>query len=216
MKILIAQPSQERNLAQLEAEILKNPAVDIVLFPEGYLGDEEALDKACGISKKYEKMIITGYRNSNNKDRALIINKYGEIILERAKTPEDEILYAPSLINNDGISIGYLLCREILKGVDGLEGLAKDIDFISHPIGVGMFSDEQFEQWINEAKAIASKYKTMIIGTSHADGSYRNCGISLPIAYCIDENGEEVFISKCDIRTRIVDLKTKKVEIIDW
>ncbi|MEG1256208.1 hypothetical protein [Clostridium sp.] len=78
-----------------------------------------------------------------------------------------------------------------------------------------MFSEEQFEQWVNVAKDIAITYQTTIIGTSHADGSYRNCGVSIPISYCIDTNGEIVFLSKADKRTRIINLLTKEVEIID-
>jgi len=54
---------------------------------------------------------------------------------------------------------------------------------------------------------------TVIIGTSHADGSFRNCGISIQMSYCIDSNGEPIFISKSDIRTRIVNLSTKEVDI---
>lgn len=215
MRVLIGQPIHEKELNLLEDEIRKNLMIDIVLFPEGYLQDEETLVKACEISKKYGKVIITGYRNKENKDRAVIINEQGEIILERAKTPIDENLYSPSIVNNNEVRIGYLLCREILKGLGGMEGLEGKFDFIAHPIGVGMFSEEQFEEWINEAKAIAKKYNTIIIGTSHADGSYRNCGVSIPIAYCIDKNGEEVFISKSDLRTRIVDLQTKDVQVIE-
>lgn len=64
-------------------------------------------------------------------------------------------------------------------------------------------------QWINEAKNIAKSYKTIIIGTSHADGSYRNCGVSIPISYCIDSNGEPIYISKSDTRIRIINLSTK-------
>src|SRR5690606_19653738 len=99
------------------------------------------------------------------------------------------------------------------KGVRDLTRIKEDIYFIAHPIGVGMFSDEQFEEWINEAKNIARAYKTMIIGTSHADGSYRNCGVSIPISYFIDNDGEAVYVSKSDTRTRIVDLSSKEVEI---
>ena len=117
------------------------------------------------------------------------------------------------MVKHNGIVIGYLLCMEILKGVRDLKKVEPKIDFITHPIGVGMFSDEQFEEWINEAKNIAKTYNTIIIGTSHADGSYRNCGVSIPISYCIDSSGEPIFISKSDIRTRIVDLETKEVEI---
>lgn len=180
------------------------------MYPEGYLVDERALLAACEIAKKYNKIIITGYR-SNNKDRALIINSLGEKILDREKTPEDQELYNPSVVDNDGLRIGYLLCREILKGLKSTNGR---FDFIAHPIGVGMFSEEQFEEWINVAKDIAIAYKTTIIGTSHADGSYRNCGVSIPIAYCIDPSGEIIFLSKADKRTRIVNLLTKEVELV--
>ncbi len=158
-------------------------------------------------------MIITSYR-MNNKDRAVIINNHGEKILERAKTPPDdnEKLYNPLVVNYNKMNIGYLLCMEILKGVRDLQRVNETINFIAHPIGIGMFSDEQFQQWITEAKNIARIYKTIVIGTSHADGSYRNCGISIPISYCIDSNGEEIFISKADTRTRIVDIDRKEVK----
>lgn len=214
MRILIGQPIHEITTEQLQKEIKNNPNIDIVMYPEGYLSDEMALVAACKIAKKYSKTIITGYR-SNNKDRALIINSLGEKILDRAKTPEDEGLYSPSVVDNDGLRIGYLLCREILKGLEGLKCIDGRFDFIAHPIGVGMFSEVQFEEWISIAKSIAIKYKTTFIGTSHADGSYRNCGISIPIAYCIDAIGEIVFISKSDKRTRIINLLTKEVEMIN-
>jgi hypothetical protein len=183
------------------------------LYPEGYLADERALLAACKIAKKYSKTIITGYR-SNNKDRALIINSLGEKILDRAKTPEEQELYSPSVVDNDGLRIGYLLCREILKGHEGLKSINGRFDFIAHPIGVGMFSEEQFDEWISVAKNIAITYKTIIIGTSHFDGSYRNCGVSIPISYCIDASGEIIFLSKADKRTRIVNLLTKEVELV--
>lgn len=35
---------------------------------------------------------------------------------------------------------------EILKGVRDLKRIKKNIDFIAHSIGVGMFSDEQFKE----------------------------------------------------------------------
>lgn len=213
MRILIGQPVHEITTEQLQKEIKNNPNIDIVMYPEGYLSDEIALIAACKIAKRYSKTIITGYR-SNNKDRALIINSLGEKILDRAKTPENQGLYNPSVVGNDGLRIGYLLCREILKGLEGLKSTDGKFDFIAHPIGVGMFSEEQFEEWLNIAKNIAITYKTTIIGTSHADGSYRNCGISIPISYCIDADGEIIFLSKADKRTRIINLLTKQVEII--
>ena len=207
MKILIGQPMHEEKIDQLENEIKINKNIDIVLFPEGYLANEESLESACEMARKYNVTIITSYRR-DNKDRGIIINNNGEKILERAKTPPDESieLYNPLVVDNNGTVIGYLLCMEILKGVRDLKRVDKGINFIAHPIGVGMFSDEQFDRWINEARNIAKTYKTIIIGTSHADGSYRNCGVSIPISYCIDSDGETVYISKADTRTRIIDL----------
>ena len=201
-------------IEQIKNEIKINKGIDIVLYPEGYLSNGEALENACEIAKEYNITIITSYRE-NNKDRGVIISNCGEKVLERAKTPADgnEELYAPLAVNYNEITIGYLLCMEILKGVRDLRKVSSNINFIAHPIGVGMFSEEQFEQWINEAKNIAKTYKTIIIGTSHADGSYRNCEVSIPISYCIDSNGEPIYISKSDTRTRIINLSTKGVEV---
>ena len=213
MKVLIGQPIHENGIEQMENEIKINKGIDIVLYPEGYLANEKALECTCKIAKDYNMTIITAYR-LENKDRAVIISNQGEKVLDRAKTPpyEQEKLYPPLTIEYNGMTIGYLLCMEILKGMRDLKEISGKINFIAHPIGVGMFSDQQFEEWINEAKNIAKTYKTIIIGTSHADGSFRNCGISIPISYCIDSNGETVFISKSDIRTRIVNINTKEVE----
>lgn len=214
MKILISQPIQETNIEQLQEELSSRHDYDAVLFPEGYISDEKNLKRACKLASKHNKIIITGYRDSNKKDRALIINQSGEIILERAKTPMSGVLYRPSTVAFGGFEIGYLLCIELLQGLVGLEEQSTRLDYIVHPIGVGMFSEEQFNEWISEAKKIAVKYKSIIMGTSHADGSYRNCGVSIPIAYCIDRNGEPIFISRNDLRTRIVDIVTMEYQII--
>lgn len=215
MKVLIGQPIHEEGIKQLTNEIKANREVDIVLFPEGYLCNEKALKEACELAKVYNIAVITSYRK-DNKDRAVIINKTGEIILERAKTlPDDSIeLYEPLTVDYQSNTIGYLLCMEILKGVRDIKKISKHISFIAHPIGVGMFSEEQFEEWVSEAQRIAKTYNTIIFGTSHADGSYRNCGVSISIAYFIDSNGAPVFISKANTRTRIVDLSTKEVRVV--
>ena len=214
MRVLIAQPLHENKIEQLKNEIKNNQGIDIVIFPEGYLSNERALESAREIAKEYNVIIITSHRLDNN-DRAVIINNLGEIVLERSKTPpaEDIKIYEPTSVNINGNVIGYLLCMEILKGIRDLKTIKENIGFIAHPIGVGMFSDEQFEEWIGEAKNIAKTYNTIMIGTSHADGSYRNCGVSIPISYFIDNNGEAIYISKSDTRTRIVNLSTKEVDI---
>lgn len=215
MKVLIGQPIHEQGIEQLKNEIESNKGINIVLYPEGYLSSEEVLESACNVAKENNITIITSY-GKNNKDRAVIINNNGEKILERAKTlPDEQIQLNPPLVVKYGqMIVGYLLCMEILKGVRDLKNISGKINFIAHPIGVGMFSDDQFDEWINEARRIAKTYKTIIVGTSHADGSYKNCGISMPIAYCIDSSGEPLFISKSDTRTRVVNLNTKESNLI--
>ncbi|AIQ37091.1 hypothetical protein R50345_22030 [Paenibacillus sp. FSL R5-0345] len=215
MRLLVAQPNHEPHLEHLLKEMSRQDSFDAVLYPEGYVADEVSVKTLCELAKTYKKLIITGYRNSNNKDRALMIHPSGDIILERAKSPMDEQLYHPSVAEADSLRIGYLLCVELLQGYIGLEGQAESLDFIGHPIGVGMFSEEQFTLWIEEATRIAIKYNTMIIGTSHADGSYRNCGISIPISYWIDSTGEPIYISSNDTRSRILNLETKQVDVLD-
>ena len=87
------------------------------------------------------------------------------------------------------------------------------MDVIVHLIGVGMFSEEQFQEWIDAAQKIAVKHRAMIIGTSHADGTFRDSDISIPIAYCFNSRGEAVFIAKNDTRPRVLDILTGKLQI---
>src|SRR5690606_13587681 len=116
-------------------------------------------------------------------------------------------------IIEEGLKMGHILCDElIVQGIKVEKGnLDKDIDLIIHPIGVGMFSKAQFEEWITEAKKIAIEHKTMVIGTSHADGSYRNSSISISLAYCFNPTGSAVFIAEDDVRTRMLNVDTKEV-----
>jgi hypothetical protein len=204
MKILIIQPKLEPTVKQLE-NALRHNAVDAVIFPEGYLN--ENVEEACRLAKRYRTVLIGGYRRLNErpKDRAIIIDRSGSVILDRIK-------YSPtSFVEAEGLKMGLILCDELV--VQGITSEHEsDIDLVVHPIGVGMFSEEQFQEWIDKAKTIAKTYKTMIIGTSHADGSFRDAGVSIPIAYGIDKNGEEIFISKNDVRPRILDLQSKSIK----
>lgn len=206
MKILIGQPKREDGLSQLEDELNNNPEVDIILFPEGYF-KQDKIEQVCLMANSHKTYIISGYKDKDNKDRAFIVNPLGNIVLERAKTPENETLYTPSKVEDGGMKFGYLLCREVFMGLKDLN--TDNTDFIFNPIGVGMFSEEQFKEWTLEAQKIAIKQKTYVIGASHADGSYRNCGFSIPLAYCFDKNGNEVLLSKNDLTTKILDLEFK-------
>lgn len=214
MKILVCQPNHETGTTQLEESLRKYSPIDWALFPEGYLTNEGLVQDACNLACDFGVGIITGYRDINQKNRALIIDRFGEVILERAKTPMDGHLFSPSRVESNGVTLGYLLCVELLQGFEGFGQLGIErTDFVAHPIGVGMFREKQFDEWITEAKRIANEYETMIIGTSHADGSYRNCGISIPIAYCIGSDGQEIFVSKDDARPIVLDTKNKSIEM---
>lgn len=204
MNFLIIQPKLEQNITQLEYELQNNPSADAAIFPEGYLN--ENVEQACALAEKHNKILIGGHRKLNEipKDRAIIIDRSGEIVLNRIK-------YSQTTFKSvEGLNVGHILCDELVKQGVKNEDIS-GIDVIVHPIGVGMFSDEQFDEWINEAKKIAVTYKTMIIGVSHADGSFRGSDVSIPIAYCFDQNGKIIFISKNDIRTRMLDFATKTV-----
>lgn len=209
LKILIAQPLYEKKLKQLEKELQGNSDLDIVMFPEGYVSSEQFIPAVQQLAFEHNTMIITSYRE-NNKDRALIIDKNGDVVLDRAKTLIDEPqLVAPVSVATSQGNIGYILCMEILKGITGFEPTHHNLSLIAHPIGVGMFSDEQFDEWVDCATKVAIKYQCYIIGTSHADGSYRNCGVSIPIAYCINPDGTPLLISRGDTTTRIIELSSE-------
>ncbi|UQZ32723.1 hypothetical protein C2I18_03615 [Paenibacillus sp. PK3_47] len=204
MKFLIIQPKLEKHIVQLEQEIRENPGADAVIFPEGYLN--ENVEQACILAKDHNKILIGGHRRFNDspKDRAIIIDRSGNVILDRVK-------YSDTVFQTvEGLKTGHIICDELVK-----QGIRSEdtsgIGLVVHAIGVGMFSEEQFGEWINEARKIAAAHKTMIIGTSHADGSYRGSEVSIPITYCFDENGDTLFVSKNDTRTRMLDTQTKTV-----
>ncbi|GIN72874.1 hypothetical protein J14TS2_33490 [Bacillus sp. J14TS2] len=206
MKFLIIQPKLEKGIEQLESELKNNPFVDAVIFPEGYLN--ENVEQACILAREYNTVLIGGYRKLQDKpkDRVLIINRKGEVVLKRVKYT------TTSFVVEEGLKIGHILCDELI--VQGIKGAQyRGADLIVHPIGVGMFSQEQFDEWIAEATKIAVTYKVVIVGTSHADGSYGDTGVSIPIAYCIDKDGTAIFISANDVRTRILHFDSKKVVV---
>lgn len=213
MKLLIAQPKQEQGLVQFKREIALHPSVDVIVYPEGYCKESDLAD-ICSLAKTYETIVVLGYRDANHKDRALIVNRDGRVTLDRAKTPEHERLYAPSVVTVEGMTWGYVLCREIYLAEAGLE-TSIPLDLVFNPIGVGMFSEAQYVEWTDLARAFSASRGTIFLGTSHADGSYRNCGFSIPLAYCFDANGEPILLSENDARTRIIDLATGTVQVLE-
>ncbi|WP_374016977.1 hypothetical protein ABU162_22570 [Paenibacillus thiaminolyticus] len=63
------------------AELRSHSEAELVLYPEGCLNDH--VEKACRLASAFGTSIITGY--TKPKDRAIIINRQGEIVHDRAK-----------------------------------------------------------------------------------------------------------------------------------
>lgn len=217
MKLFIAQAPHHDNLGMLEENIKKYFDVTYFIFPEGYLSSQIHLSKAKVLAKKYRVSIITSLRDEG-KDIAVIIDSKGELIYKRVKTnPQEDVILNQPLVFKDKRNektIGFLLCMELLKGLRDLPNVT--YDFIVQPIGVGMFSEEQFSLWLNEAKKIAIKFKTFVVGVSHSDGSYKNCGVSIPIAYCVNPKGEIVHLLKNDVKNTILNLSNESFRIIEF
>lgn len=199
MKIIIAQPRLEQQLLQLEAELKQHPEADILLLPEGYLNQN--VEEARRLAAAYGTMIVSGHRRLDErpKDRSVIINKAGEIVLEKAKYTPAEIVKEQDWI------ISTLLCDELVLQGFRNENIGR-VDIVMHSIGVGMFSEEQYTEWVEEARQMAIQHQCIVMGTSHADGSYRESEISIPISYCIAPDGQVVLVSRNDTRTRLIVL----------
>lgn len=199
MKIIIGQPRLEQQLLQLEAELKQHPEADVLFFPEGYLNQN--VEEAGCLAAAYGTMIVSGHRRLEErpKDRSIIINKAGETVLEKAKYTAAEV------VKEQEWAISTLLCDElVLQGFRNVD--TGGVDVIMHSIGVGMFSEEQYTEWIEEARQIAVQNQCIVMGTSHADGTYRDSEISIPIAYCIAPDGQVVLASRNDPRTRLITL----------
>ncbi|GKX29492.1 hypothetical protein SH1V18_19720 [Vallitalea longa] len=210
MKILISQAYRSEDIKLLKSQI-ENHDFDILVFPEGYIANEKLLYDACILARKYGKPILSSYLDSvTEKDHAVVIDENGDKVLLRKKSLIEGPLLKPSITNVLGLKVGYMLCCEIFLDNIDFSG----VEAIFNPIGVGMFSEEQYTEWTCRAQGLAKKYNCYVIGTSHADGSYRNCGISIPIAYVYGTNGEEIYLSKSDVRSVIVDLDLHEVQYI--
>ena len=212
MKLLIHQPHHEATPQTMARLLAAYPESDLVLFPEGYLANEKARDKACCLARQYQTVIATSYRCQ--QDWPLVIASDGTICYQREKTPpaDESPLIGPHAFKIGQLHIGYLLCMEILKGPRDFP--VASYDFILHPIGVGMFSEAQLTQWLTAAKTVARQCQTYVIGCSHSDGSYKNCGISIPIAYCIDPQGNLVFLKKNDPTPVLLDYRSGKISLM--
>lgn len=211
MRLLIGQPKRSASIMALK-NLIKKDLCDCILFPEGYIHGEKDLHEISGLAGQFKTAIVTSYlSDEDGKDQGVLINEYGDILFKRSKSGVEGPLLEPSsgMINN--LRIGYMLCCEFFLEYDGL----KESDIIFNPIGVGMFSEEQFETWCKRAKEIAIKTESLVIGVSHSDGSYRNCGFSIPIAFGYDRYGERLFMRKNETKTFIVDLESKSIEFVE-
>lgn len=211
MKVLIAQPKRTDKVDELIYAI-KHIDCDYIVFPEGYIGHENQIKTLAELAVKYNKAIITSYKTSENtRDKALLINELGQSIINREKSGVEGPLLSPSTGTLHDKRVGYMLCREVFLNYNNLTGS----DIIFNPIGVGMFSEDQYTEWTSRARAIAIETKSIVIGASHADGSYRNCGFSIPLAFVFDHNGHTIYQSKNDTRPVVIDLKRSLVTYVE-
>lgn len=203
MRILIGQPFHESGTKELTRLMDKYKNINLVLFPEGYLSSENALNDACVLAKSKRVVVVSSFTDSiDRKNRAIIIESDGSIILNRKKSATNDSLIEPSRVKTSLGVIGFLLCREIF--IQSISFV--NCDLIVNPIGVGMVSEDQFVDWSSRAQNIARSMKCAIIGTSHADGCFKGSVVSIPISFCYDKYGKEVVLSKADMYPKIVDL----------
>ncbi|TSB45996.1 hypothetical protein [Alkalicoccobacillus porphyridii] len=207
MKLLIMQPKLEKTILQLK-DVVKHHDVDMVIFPEGYLN--ENLEEARQLARETHTILAGGHRRMDHqpKDYALLIDATGEVQIDRQK-------YTPiTAVTINNVTMGHILCDELI-----LQGLKTEseqsIELIIHPIGVGMFSQAQFTEWVEKARQIATEHQVMVIGVSHRDGMFKGASESIPIAYGFQSDGSELFIANNDPRSRMIDLTTKKVSMIE-
>lgn len=211
MKIIIGQPKRSESLVEL-IDVLNRYQADLVLFPEGYIHGQVDLEAVAELAGLHQTAIVSSHLNDGDKiNLASVVNGKGQIVFNRLKSTVEGPLLLPSTSTLKNTLTGYMLCREIFLDYDHL----KDCEIIFNPIGVGMFSEEQFETWTSRAKAIAMDTKSYVIGASHADGSYRNCGFSIPIAYVYKPNGAALYLSKNDTRSVSIDLATEEIVFLE-
>lgn len=85
MNIIIAQPKQENNYRDLLNHFNYATENDILFFPEGYIKNYESVLELAQLARKYKLSIVSGYLDDNTKDRAVIIDSKGRIVLDRQK-----------------------------------------------------------------------------------------------------------------------------------
>lgn len=211
MNIIIGQPKMSNTLSELN-DVLNRYQCDVLLFPEGYIHGQNQLDTAALLAKKHQTAIISSHLNEgDNRNLSSAINEAGQIVFTREKSTVEGPLILPSAGHCHNMTFGYMLCREIFLDFEAL----KDCDIIFNPIGVGMFSEEQYQTWTERARHIAITTNSYVIGASHADGSYRNCGFSIPLSFVYKPDGTTLFISKNDTRTVNIDLETETITHLD-
>ncbi len=125
----------------------------------------------------------------------------GSLALDRPKAGHDVHLPLPSVARTRIGRVGMLLCREVFCAPAALRGA----NVVVNPIGVGMFSEDQFTTWTERAHAVALSCAAPVVGTSHADGRYKDAAVSLPLAFAFAGDGRTLALRRCDPRPVVVD-----------
>ena len=209
MRIALCQAHSSEDLDELSA-LLSTTDCDVACFPEGYLRSPESVGDAQRLAADNHKAIVTSFRGeSAPRDKACVIDASGSVVYTRDKSSLDGPLTRNWTTRLFGTRIGFLLCGAIfLDWSDGRE----PANVIFNPIGSGMFSHEQFDEWVERAKKTAKFFSATVCGCCHADKHFRDSVLAISISFVIGPDGQTLHLSKDDLRVVVFDTASGQLE----
>ena len=210
MRIALCQARSSSDLDEL-SDVLSSVDCDVACFPEGYVNSSELVEEVKRLAAAAGKAIVTSFRGeSAPRDKACVIDARGRVIYTRDKSSLDGPLVRNWTTHLYGTRIGFLLCGEIfLNWNDGRESA----DVIFNPIGSGMFSHEQYDEWVERAKTTARFFTATVCGCTHADKFFRDSALAISISFVIGPDGQTLHLSKDDLRTVVFDSESGQLEV---
>jgi predicted amidohydrolase len=186
-------------LAELE-RFLDTDGVDVFVFPEGFL-HSDLLEKTCDLVGDSGRWVISGVDDRRIAGKrfqgAVVINPCGKIVGEHTKTSIGGAEVKAGYGRGDTINvietgfgaIGVALCYEILYPEVCRILALKGAQLILNPIGVGMFDEKQYSQWVAVAAARAAENRVFVAGCSH-------CNEKIPLAFAYAPDGHCIASSR--------------------
>lgn len=214
MKFGLVIAKKEKDLSGLDRFLKEGSDVEVFLFPEGYL-KEENLKQTKQLVKQHKKWLVSSFsegREGKKFETGIIINPEGEIVGKHRKTTltkrEVERGFRPGKditpITSDFGKAGICVCFEIHFPEIAREYKLQGARIIFNPIGTGMYNEEQYKLWTAVAKARAHENRVFVLGCSHFSDA-------IPIAYAYDKEGVEILRARNASRLFKVDLKIEEI-----